>query len=97
MVISHDKKITLNDLRSLVQKGKVTVTLTLKSFTPNNLRNLSPTVFIFGMEVDNYHKVSAFDFEVIRSKVKNTGALIKNGLSAQLLKNALVNSLHIWY
>jgi hypothetical protein len=23
--------------------------------------------------------------------------LIKNGLSAQLLKNALVNSLHIWY
>jgi hypothetical protein len=33
-------------------KVKVTGTLTLKVCPPNNLRNLLPTVFIFGIGVD---------------------------------------------
>jgi hypothetical protein len=41
------------------------------------------------------HLVTHVDFEVTGSKV--TGALTSKNLSAQLLKNAFVKSLHIWY
>jgi hypothetical protein len=48
------------------------------------------------MEVDYDHLVTPIDFEVAGSKVKVTEAFSSKSLSAQLLKNALTNSLHIW-
>jgi hypothetical protein len=41
--------------------------------------------------------MSPFGFEDIWTKVKITGALPSESLSAQLLENALVNNLDIWY
>jgi hypothetical protein len=49
------------------------------------------------MDVDHVHKVTPIDFEVTESKVKVTGAFSSKSLSAQLLKDALANSFHIWY
>jgi hypothetical protein len=49
------------------------------------------------MEVDHDPKVNPIDFEFAVSKVKVKGALSSKSLSTQLLKNALANSLHIWY
>jgi hypothetical protein len=47
------------------------------------------------MEVGHVYLVAHVDFEVTGSKVRVSGALTSKRLSAQLLKNALVNSLHI--
>jgi hypothetical protein len=49
------------------------------------------------MEVGHDHLVTPIVFEVTGSKVKVTLALGSKSLSAQLIKNALVNSLHILY
>jgi hypothetical protein len=47
------------------------------------------------MEVDHDHYVTPFDFEDAGPKFKITGAFSSKSLSVLLLKNALVNSLHI--
>jgi hypothetical protein len=41
--------------------------------------------------------MTSIDFEVTGLKVKVAGASSSKSLSAQLLKNALVNRFHIWH
>jgi hypothetical protein len=45
--------MSLIDFEVSRSKVKVTAALTAKSLSPNNLRFLGPTVFIFGVEVSH--------------------------------------------
>jgi hypothetical protein len=51
-----------------------------RHFQDFNFRHVDTPVF--GMEVGHDHKMTPFDFEVIRSKVEVTGAMNKKSLSS---------------